>query len=92
MQHFLKHADRDPDQTHEYVEQTTIFLLFETVEIAGRLLRMQTREMLAFEFWFLFDFPHLVQPAYLEEIKKAAEDNVVDPSDRDLWHRWLNKP
>jgi hypothetical protein len=91
-QNFIKHADRDANQTHEYVEEGTIFLLFETVEIAGRLLGIQTREMIAFAFWFLFSFSNLVQPTYLEAIKTVANENVVDPSDRDLWHQWLSNP
>jgi hypothetical protein len=91
-QNFLKHADRDPEHEHEYVEEGTIFLLFETMDLAGRVLKFTGREKLAFETWFVFSFPHLVKPDYLATVTKLADQSGVDPTNRDLWYRWLSEP
>lgn len=90
-QNFLKHADRDATSTHRYNEQETVYLLFETVDLARRLVKVDSRERLAFRLWFIMSFPHLIEPGFLETLRGAANEANTDPTDRDLWHVWLGR-
>jgi hypothetical protein len=87
-QNFLKHADRDPDETLSYVEEGTLLFLYEAVELAGRVLPQDTRERLAFRIWFVFSFPDLIEPDRLESLR-AANTVGLDQTDRALWAQWL---
>lgn len=89
-QNFLKHADQDPDTALEYVQESTIFLLFEAVELAGRVVASDSRERLGFRTWFVFSYPELFQPPYVETARAAAPAGM-DLTDRDLWALWLKR-
>jgi len=90
-QNFLKHADRDPDEEHEYVEESTLFLLFECVDLAIHLLKWDARERLAFEMWFAFSFSHLVQPDFMQSLKARANRAGADPTNKSLWLQWIGE-
>jgi hypothetical protein len=87
-QNFLKHADRDSAQTYRYVEEGTILLLWEVVELATQLGLGNRREHLAFQMWFAAAFPELINPPVLAALQ-AANSYGLDQRDRYLWARWL---
>jgi hypothetical protein len=47
-QNFLKHAERDQDKTYKYVEDETAFLLIDALDLASRLLKLESAEKQAF--------------------------------------------
>jgi hypothetical protein len=88
---FLKHADRDADQSHEYAEEETLFVLFEGTELAYKLGPKKSRECSAYSYWFAYRFPHLLEPEFAKQLQQMAATHGVDPTDRALWHRWLSE-
>jgi hypothetical protein len=89
-QNFLKHADRDADAVHPYVEEGTTLLLYETVELAERVAPTKSPERLAFQLWFVFSYPEMVDPAILARLRAANPDNI-DQTDRDLWAEYVRR-
>jgi hypothetical protein len=90
-QNFLKHADQDPTSVHLYNEKETVFLLFESVGLAGALVNETSRDRHAFFTWFVMSFPDLLEPQYAEVLRAGADRHGVDPTNRDLWYRWLTE-
>ncbi len=89
-QNFLKHADKDCDATLDYVEEGTVLFVYEAVELAGRIAVEDTPERFAFRAWFVFSFPELFDPAYIEEVRAGTPTDLT-PTDRDLWALWLKR-
>ena len=89
-QNFLKHADRDADQKHSYVEEGTILFLYEAVELAQRVSPTTGGERLAFQLWFVFSYPEMIDPALFAQLA-AANTTGIDQTDRDLWAQLLRK-
>jgi hypothetical protein len=87
-QNFLKHADRDANSVHTYVEEGTVLLMYEAVELADRITPATGRERLAFQLWFVFSYPEMVDPAFLERLRAANPDGI-DQTDRALWAEYL---
>lgn len=87
-ENFLKHADRDPDVALRYVEEGTVLLVYEAVELAERMRIPESDERIAFKLWFVFSFPELVQPAAIKRLR-AANHAKLDETDKDLWAEWL---
>src|SRR5262245_5776372 len=59
-QNFLKHADKDAHQVFKYVEEGTVLFLYEVIELAQRVSPVTGGERLAFQLWFAFSFPELM--------------------------------
>lgn len=91
IQNFLKHADRDPSETLDYADESTVLYLFETVELAYLVLESPAREMLAYRLWFVFSHPDLVNPVMLAGLQ-AANTVGLDQTDKRLWAEWLALP
>jgi hypothetical protein len=89
-QNFLKHADRDFGTEHRYVEEGTVLFLYEAVELAQRVMPETGRERLAFQLWFAFSYPDLVDPTFLARLQ-SANTFGIDQTDRDLWAQLLRK-
>ena len=87
-QNFLKHADKDPDAKHKYVDESTTLFLFEAVELARALGHPVVRERLAFTVWFLTSYRDLVLPELLERLE-GANSVGLDQTDKALWAAWL---
>ena len=88
---FLKHADKDAEATHDYTDKETMFVLFEAVEIAAVVAPPKSRERLAYEMWFVFRFPYLLEASFASALQQAAKESGVDPSDRRMWLRWVRE-
>ena len=89
-QNFLKHADTDADEQHPYVEESTVLFLYEAVELAQRVSHKSGGERLAFQLWFAFSYPDLVDPDFLRRLK-ALNTYEIDETDRDLWGMLLRQ-
>lgn len=89
-QNFLKHADRDPEAVHKYVEEGTLLFIAEAVELARRMRIADSDERLAYTIWFASVFPDVIQPAILEQLS-AANSMGLDQTDRSLWAEWLRR-
>lgn len=87
-QNFLKHADRDPNEEHVYVEEGTILLLYEAVELAQRVAPLRGGARLAFQLWFISSYPEMIEPAVKDRLR-AVDTFGIDQTDRRLWAELL---
>jgi len=89
-QNFLKHADRDPNEEHVYVEEGTILFLFEAVELAQRVAPLPGGARQAFQLWFISSYPEMIEPAVRDKLR-AVDTFGIDQTDRHLWAELLRR-
>lgn len=89
-QNFLKHADKDGALRHNYVEEATVLFLYEAIELAQRVSPATGGERLAFQLWFVFSYPEMVDQSFLARLE-AVNTSGINQADRDLWAQWLRK-
>jgi hypothetical protein len=90
-QNFLKHADRDPEDVLTFLPAATVFLLFEAVELAYRVLTVHSKAMSSFRIWFIVSHEDLIDPVFFAKITSFAEGKGVDQTDKKLWAAFLDR-
>ncbi|WP_298111473.1 hypothetical protein [Bradyrhizobium sp.] len=71
---FLKHADRDADDLFDFNEGATELLILMAAKWFIDLGNDSSPEIRAFGAWFVLMHPDMVQPAVIEEFRKASAD------------------
>jgi hypothetical protein len=71
-QNFLKHADKDPKDIHDFRADTVCFILFDAVEMLTRIQKDLFIEALAFRHWFFAVYPSLL----LDEVTRQRYERV----------------
>jgi len=84
-ENFLKHANRDPDDTLSFNPDITPFFVFSTALELTQLGRPSWPGHV-FQRWFLLRYPHLIQdPGPLSEFIRVSRIQNVTTEDRDLF-------
>lgn len=70
-QNFFKHADRDPDDLHEFKPGQTAFFIWEACQMYRRLTTEMPKLFFIFDMWFTVNHTHLVT-------NEGDRQNIVD--------------
>ena len=87
-ENFFKHADRDPDESHDFNREATHFVLLDAVTMYAALTSRFTDEAGVFQSWFFLKYPDLLLDC---EWKKTLLEHSarlrVDPNDLGFFER-----
>lgn len=82
---FFKHADKDPDDIHEFKSMFNDFSILDAVNMYGLLKKRRTPETLIFYCWFALAYPDLVKESTdLDEFihRVNSRSDSPDPNDK----------
>jgi len=92
-QNFLKHADQDPDEILEYYKEETPFWIFDAIRMYSKLTgSYKFRAFSIFNFWFLLEYPGVVEKKEIEDKLLAIKNTRNAPRTRDQFRQLINNP
>jgi hypothetical protein len=88
-ENFLKHADRDPNDTLRFNVELVPLTLFEAIYEYRMLVGRFEWEMVVFVIWFAIKYPKVILEGQFKEITKKVASSL-DPEDYDLLRQALD--
>lgn len=88
-QNFFKHADSDPDKTHNFYPGATQFHLYDAVVLYRQLTSRGPVEIIMFQGWFYLKYPDILLD---DAIKSTLFKHQIDPNDFEYFLALMDDP
>lgn len=85
-ENFFKHADRDPDEVHEFNPMTTLFFMFDATQMFAQMANGMSHEMTVYNAWFLLCCPDaLLDNEAKTRLVEASTTAGADPKNLEFF-------